>query len=224
VSVKRLRIVALADLHGHLPVVPSCDLLIVAGDLCAADGHDPGKQERWLGDTFSAWLAATPARHRVGVAGNHDLLAEQRPDLLAALPWAYLCDSGITVDGVSVWGSPWQTPWDDLAFNLPEPALSARWDEIPAARRSSSPTRRPTVSATARARSRSDPRRCGDGSPTSHLPSTSRPRPRGARRLSPRRVPPGQRRRDGRGVPSHPSAHAGRSRRRARRRRAACAA
>jgi hypothetical protein len=127
-----LRIVALADLHGHLPVVPPCDLLIVAGDLCAADDHDPDEQERWLCGTFAAWLTATPARHRVGVAGNHDLLAEQRPDLPAALPWAYLCDSGITVEGVSVWGSPWQTPWDDLAFNLPEPAISARWDQIPA--------------------------------------------------------------------------------------------
>ena len=126
-----MRIVALADLHGHLPVVPPCDLLIVAGDLCAADDHDVTEQERWLGATFAPWLAATPARHRVGLAGNHDLVAERRPDLLAALPWAYLCDSGVTVDGVDIWGSPWQTPWDDLAFNLDEPALGARWDEIP---------------------------------------------------------------------------------------------
>ncbi len=126
-----MRIVALADLHGHLPAVPPCDLLIVAGDLCAADDHDRTRQERWLEGAFAPWLAATPARRRVGVAGNHDLVAECRPDLLARLPWAYLCDSGVTIEGEAVWGSPWQTPWDDLAFNLDELAMGARWDEIP---------------------------------------------------------------------------------------------
>ena len=44
----------------------------------------------------------------------------------------YLCDSGATVDGVRVWGSPWQPAFCGWAFNLPcgaatlEPIISRR--------------------------------------------------------------------------------------------------
>ena len=45
---------------------------------------------------------------------------------------AYLSDSGRTIDGVRVWGSPWQPWFYDWAFNLPRgAALAAKWALIP---------------------------------------------------------------------------------------------
>jgi len=44
----------------------------------------------------------------------------------------YLCDSGTLVDGVTVWGSPWQPEFCGWAFNLPRgEQIRERWQQIP---------------------------------------------------------------------------------------------
>jgi len=77
-----MRVVALSDLHGNLPVIPPCDLLIVGGDVCPdriGSFHGmvaPEQQARWFDEHARPWLAAAPARHRVLVWGNHDWCGE----------------------------------------------------------------------------------------------------------------------------------------------------
>jgi hypothetical protein len=125
--------VAVSDLHGHLPEVPPCDLLLLAGDLTPVTSHDLAFQAQWLDTTFRAWLERVPARTIVGVAGNHDLIFEQAPRHVPRdLPWAYLQDSGLTWEGLRIWGTPWQPWFYDWAFNLYEADLVARWAMIPA--------------------------------------------------------------------------------------------
>lgn len=115
-----MRIAALADLHGHLPDTPACDVLVIAGDVTPTTDHDSAFQARWLRDTFAPWLERQPAGAAVGIAGNHDFVFERAPELVPDLPWTYLEDSGATIGGVSFWGSPW-TPWFfGWAFNAPE--------------------------------------------------------------------------------------------------------
>lgn len=115
-----MRIAATSDLHGHLPEVPACDLLLIAGDLAPASRHDVAFQAHWLDTDFRRWLQAVPARHIVGVAGNHDFVFEQAPESVPPdLPWTYLQDEGVAIGGLRLWGSPW-TPWFyDWAFNAP---------------------------------------------------------------------------------------------------------
>src|SRR5262249_37371286 len=53
----RMKIVALADLHGYLPsAIPACDLLLLAGDLTPVQNHAPAFQAQWLDGPFRAWL------------------------------------------------------------------------------------------------------------------------------------------------------------------------
>lgn len=128
-----MRVVAVSDLHGMLPPIPPCDLLLLAGDLCPLGNHRPAYQAEWLDTTFRRWLTGLPAGRVIGVAGNHDFVFEQRPDLVPAdLPWVYLQDSGTTWHDLSVWGTPWQPRFFDWAFNLDEPELLQRWASIPA--------------------------------------------------------------------------------------------
>jgi predicted phosphodiesterase len=127
-----MKIVALSDQHGHLPAVPACDLLLLAGDLTPVQNHDPFYQARWLDTEFRAWLAGLPARRIIGVAGNHDFVFERTPYLVPRdLPWTYLEDAGIEWEGLRIYGTPWQLPFFDWAFNLPPEELRRKWARIP---------------------------------------------------------------------------------------------
>lgn len=124
-----IKIVASSDLHGYLPEIPDCDLLLLGGDLCPDDKEL--KQALWLDTIFRRWLGDVPARAIVGVAGNHDLVFQNKPDLIPALPWQYLQDSGIELFGLHIWGTPWQPVFYDWAFNLEEEQLEQKWQLIP---------------------------------------------------------------------------------------------
>lgn len=124
-----IRIAASSDLHGYLPTVSECDLLLLGGDLCP-DGNER-EQARWLDTTFRRWLREVPAKEVVGVAGNHDWVFQTRPELVPMLRWHYLLDSGVTLFNLRIWGSPWQPTFFDWAFNLEEPDLQKKWALIP---------------------------------------------------------------------------------------------
>lgn len=128
-----MRVVAISDLHGlDVPDVPPCDLLIVAGD-CLGGAFSQGRlqQRRAPIDRFRSWLERQPAETIVGIAGNHDYIAEREPAVVRDLPWIYLQDEGCVVDGVKVWGSPWATRFGSWAFMLPEDQLAMKWALIP---------------------------------------------------------------------------------------------
>src|SRR5262249_2246103 len=93
------------------------DLLLLAGDLAPVQNHDLYFQAAWLDDNFRSWLSRQPARHIIGIAGNHDLVFERAPHLVPRdLPWTYLQDSGTTWEGFKIWGTPWQPKWCRAQF------------------------------------------------------------------------------------------------------------
>lgn len=125
-----MRIVAVADthlFHDELSVPPG-DVLIHAGDLCREGTLDELEQA-------AGWLRAQPHRHKLVIAGNHDWSFVHSPEAAREQlgpSITYLQDSGVTIDGVRFWGSPWQPEYNDWAFNLPRgPELAARWALIP---------------------------------------------------------------------------------------------
>lgn len=130
-----MRIAAIADLHGHLPPTPESDVLVIAGDLVPFGLRAPEEQVAWLDGPFREWLAAQPARRIVGIAGNHDFVFQEAPELVPDLPWTYLQDAGCEIDGVRFWGSPWQPWFFDWAFNAPkedgEAFLAERFALVP---------------------------------------------------------------------------------------------
>ena len=93
--------------------------------------------EREEVDDALGWLGGLPHASKVVVAGNHDFAFQRRPDeareLVQRHRLTYLQDEGTTVQGLRIWGSPWQPWFFDWAFNLRRGAeIRAKWDLIPA--------------------------------------------------------------------------------------------
>jgi len=119
--------------------VPEGDLLIHAGDFC---GYGNLSEMQ----AFNEWMGILPHEHKVVVAGNHDIICEKfipnnRYDYVVSRTriseltsnFVYLMDSFVMVEGVKIYGSPWQPEYFDWAFNLPRGGwqLKKKWDMIP---------------------------------------------------------------------------------------------
>jgi Icc-related predicted phosphoesterase len=143
-----LKIVCIADTHTlHKQVkVPDGDVLIVAGDFTGL-GHSNEIK------SFRKWVTELPHPVKVIIAGNHDLSFEKDPERARKFLMsgernatcvrssiaqtgkitAYLEDGLLTVDGLTIYGTPWQPRFYDWAFNLDRGslALQQKWQQIP---------------------------------------------------------------------------------------------
>ena len=106
---KFMRYVCTSDLHGALPEIPECDVLLLGGDICPVSNHRLDFQQSWLDTDFRYWLKRIPAKKIIGCVGNHDLIFQEKPNWVPKdLPWTYLEDSGIKHKELNIYGSPWQ--------------------------------------------------------------------------------------------------------------------
>lgn len=126
-----MRIVCLSDSHNqlHKVKVPEGDVLVHAGD--ATNMGTVQELARFYAD-----LAALPHKRKVVIAGNHERLFDRDPGLARSLvpkDVDYLQDSGVVIDGVKFWGSPWTPAYSSgWAFQLGGLADSERvWGLIP---------------------------------------------------------------------------------------------
>ncbi len=124
-----MKIVCISDTHmqhWHLKV-PEGDVLVHAGDALIG-----GRQKEWV--DFVAWWNEQPHPNKVFVPGNHDRVCEEMPD------WArsglkdtnFLVDEGCRIKGVQFWGTPWQRPFHDWAFNQGDAFRAEKFANIPA--------------------------------------------------------------------------------------------
>src|SRR5688572_27331064 len=99
-----MKIVCTSDLHGHLPTIEPCDLLLIAGDICPRPHPSGTFPRQWLTNPFGAWVQKTPAAERVLVWGNHDWIAEQTPHLVPPLAAVVLTDQLHEWNGLRTYG------------------------------------------------------------------------------------------------------------------------
>jgi len=131
-----MRITFISDSHNqHKKLtedLPGGDLIVHGGDISSM-GYQHEIRE------FCAWYNKLNSyENKVFISGNHDFGFQKEPDKVREIidfydKITYLQDSLTVVDGVKIWGSPWQPWFCDWAFNLPREGeeLKAKWDMIP---------------------------------------------------------------------------------------------
>jgi Icc-related predicted phosphoesterase len=126
-----MKITTISDTHSlHRQLdLPGGDILIHAGDVCnrgtAAEALD-----------FMNWFSNQNYAYKIFIAGNHDFYFENEPigSIQSLLPESvfYLNDLGITIEGVSFWGSPITPEFHNMAFNRKRGIdIAKHWGLIP---------------------------------------------------------------------------------------------
>lgn len=126
-----MKFVAISDTHGqhNYLTLPKGDVLIHAGDM-AMKGTRPEVED------FLNWFASLHFPHKILIAGNHDFFFERAPqdDIDGIIPAGvtYLNDSAVTINNITIWGSP-ITPWFfNWAFNRHRgDDIAKHWNLIP---------------------------------------------------------------------------------------------
>lgn len=127
------RIIAMSDTHGsHFGLkIPDGDIVVHCGDVCAHGGMNDAT-------SFLNWFGTLPHKHKIFVAGNHDIIFEREPSTMQSVVEHsagihYLNDSGITLEGLKFWGSPVSPRFFNWAFNRDRGEdIKKHWDMIPA--------------------------------------------------------------------------------------------
>lgn len=138
-----MKLVAISDLHGVLPNIEKCDLLLIAGDIIPLNiQNNHTKGLLWFLEDFTNWINSLPCKQIVMVAGNHDKLLEQASFVAHAVEdktngkLVYL--NGITYDYIDeynfhykIYGSPFCHRFGSWAFMESESWLEGYYSNIP---------------------------------------------------------------------------------------------
>ena len=140
-----IRFVCLSDTHNLISkiIIPHGDVLLHTGDFSGI-----GDEEEVV--EFNRFLGSLSFRHKIVIAGNHDLTfdiekqeslkkrfnnlinvdAKRVKSLLKEC--TYLEDSEVLINGYKIYGSPWTPTFFDWGFNLDRgPDIKQKWDLIP---------------------------------------------------------------------------------------------
>lgn len=126
-------IACISDTHGYHDevVIPECDILIHSGDAT-------GRGSLHEIDKFAKWFNEQPARYKVFVAGNHDFEFEKHKELAVKVltyktDIIYLEGEDVVIEGLKIWGGPWQPYFCNWAFNVHRYTgeLKEIWSRIP---------------------------------------------------------------------------------------------
>lgn len=135
-----MKILAISDQHGHLPEIPPCDLLIVAGDQCpdvlggVPARSDHRRQMEWFERVWLPWRYRQPVGTCVVTWGNHDfcgLAMRDFTDQQGEKMTHIVCDNSVDVGGVAIYLTPWSNSFMRWAFMRDPAELAAVYAKIP---------------------------------------------------------------------------------------------
>jgi Icc-related predicted phosphoesterase len=133
-----MKVICISDTHNkhrelnedlkEIECNPDETIIIHAGD-CT----NVGKDYELL--NFLDWFGGLPYKYKIFIAGNHDFYFEDNNDIPQKYKdngIIYLMDQMVEVEGLKIYGSPWQPRFYDWAFNVNRgEEIAKKWAGIP---------------------------------------------------------------------------------------------
>lgn len=111
------------------------DLNMLQGIDCVVHTGDFSNGDELSTDNFLCWFSDLPVKHKVFIAGNHDKYVQSYNEKFRykclILGIEYLQDSGIEIEGIKFYGTPWTTVFYNWSFMAYEDDLSKIYKLIP---------------------------------------------------------------------------------------------
>lgn len=136
-----MKICAMSDLHGDLPSISPCELVLICGDIVPLNIQISSKLTyKWFSTTFKEWAEGLPCNKVVFIAGNHELglvnhYKEYKSLFNNDSKVTYLCHEKYLYVGANdvynIFGTPYCKSFGNWAFMLPNGNLIDKYSEIP---------------------------------------------------------------------------------------------
>lgn len=129
-----MKIWHISDTHGlhHDLKVPEVDMVIHSGDFANSRNSAINSNEAM---EFLGWFVSLKIKHKVLIAGNHDISIENRmihPNFILDAGITYLENNSVTIDGLKIWGSPITPSFGEgWAWNVARHKTNLVWELIP---------------------------------------------------------------------------------------------
>lgn len=125
-----MKIIFISDTHLRVNSnyeIPDGDVLVHCGDATMMGRSDELR-------LFNDWMKMLPHRHKIFVAGNHDLMLATDPVLGKSYltNMTYLWNESILIEGIKFYGSPYTPQFGDWGFMRPRGyQIAKQWAKIP---------------------------------------------------------------------------------------------
>lgn len=137
-----IKICAISDLHGYLPKIEPCDLVLICGDIVGLRAQRyPKSCKKWYIDWFKPWVNELPCDKVLFIPGNHEVGMEgheeeykklfgphDKATVLFHESYEYLGSDGETY---KIFGTPYCKVFGNWAYMYPDDTLRQAFSEIP---------------------------------------------------------------------------------------------
>ena len=131
-----------SDLHGYLPEIEPCELLLICGDIVSLKHQRYSKScKQWYTKVFQPWIDSLtcdkvlfiPGNHEVGVEGHEDEYRKlfsptNKATILLHDYYEYLSNNGVVY---KIFGTPYCKIFGNWAFMRTNSDLKEKFSEIP---------------------------------------------------------------------------------------------
>lgn len=137
-----LSVCVMSDLHGYLPEVEPCDLVLICGDIVPLKIQERTIDSyKWFSGEFKEWAMDLPCDKVIFIAGNHECTLPTHYNDYKQLfdndnKITYLCHESYIYKGPDdkeyhIFGTPYCQEFGNWAFMLSDSELNEKFLDIP---------------------------------------------------------------------------------------------